>query len=190
MKNFMSLQKMTVSDLDAVCVLDKESFPTPWRHQIFENEMSIAGAHNLILRIEQTNNLPKIAAYSCFRILADKMHLIRLAVHPDLFRQGIGLMMVRACLFFGRKNGAARAVLEVRESNLKAVGLYKKAGFAICSKQCGYYPETREAALVMSKDFSRRQHEYKNRYQRLWADRTSSFPGGIIKPFVGSGGHQ
>ena len=43
------------------------------------------------------------------------------------------------------------AYLEVRESNVAAISLYRKLGFEIIMKRPGYYTDTREDALIMGR---------------------------------------
>ena len=51
-----------------------------------------------------------------------------------------------------RMHGATLAVLEVRESNAPAIGLYTELGFRTVGRRKGYYAKTNENALVMMKD--------------------------------------
>jgi len=48
-----------------------------------------------------------------------------------------------------RKWGLQRQTLEVRESNLGAINLYRKCGFVVKGKRPRYYTDTNEDALVM-----------------------------------------
>ena len=63
----------------------------------------------------------------------------------DGFRsQGLGAALMRAALLRARKVGLTRVELTVREDNRRAMGLYKKAGFAIEGRK-------RKAVLVDGK---------------------------------------
>ncbi len=170
---------MAESDLDQVCQVDEDAFSIPWERSWFDSELTTTGAHGLVMEILKECGGLRIGAFSCFRLLMDEMHLMRLAVHPAYRRLGMGISLLEATCEAAQDLGAVRAFLEVRESNANAVALYEKAGFGLIGRRPRYYPETREAALVMSKEFARRHYEHENRYQRLRTDRTSSFSGSM-----------
>jgi ribosomal-protein-alanine N-acetyltransferase len=71
--------------------------------------------------------------------------LLNLAVAPGSRRNGVGKSLVRA--FLAEFPGGA--YLEVRESNVNAVNLYKSMGFEEVSRRREYYQCPPEAAIVM-----------------------------------------
>jgi len=71
--------------------------------------------------------------------------LLNVAVEPSARRAGVGRMLVETALFSGRCNW----FLEVRESNLAAISLYKSIGFEPSGRREGYYDDPPEAAIVM-----------------------------------------
>ncbi len=96
-------------------------------------------------------NTVDIIAYICFRMIADEMHILKIAVAPEWRHQGIALWLLEKSLENAVKKGAEVTYLEVRPSNNPAIGLYNKAGFRVVGKRPNYYSETREDALVMIK---------------------------------------
>ena len=57
--------------------------------------------------------------------------LSRLYVHPDFRRQGIAKELVQNLLKDAKDLGATKSLLQVDESNLEAISLYEKLGFAV-----------------------------------------------------------
>ena len=55
-------------------------------------------------------------------------------------------------LRLGSGLGARRATLEVRRSNLTALGLYERLGFAIAGTRKNYYANPVEDALILWKE--------------------------------------
>lgn len=53
-------------------------------------------------------------------------------VHPDFRGKGVGKYLLDSIAEYGKQNGYCRINLEVRNDNVKAQKLYKKAGFSEC----------------------------------------------------------
>ena len=69
-------------------------------------------------------------------------------------RCGLGRTLLRRMLADAARVGAEQCFLEVRESNLAAIALYLREGFAPVARRVAYYPplagaSRREDALVM-----------------------------------------
>jgi ribosomal-protein-alanine acetyltransferase len=85
------------------------------------------------------------------RIAADEMEILNLAVEPDWRRGGAGSALLQAALEHGRRAGAARVFLEVRQSNQTARRFYERHGFAVAGRRVRYYRQPEEDALMMSR---------------------------------------
>jgi ribosomal-protein-alanine N-acetyltransferase len=80
---------------------------------------------------------------------ADELELLDLAVDPAVRRQGIARLLLHTLSDAGRSAGAAVVLLEVRQSNLAALGLYESFGFSRTDVRRAYYSDNGEAAIVM-----------------------------------------
>jgi [ribosomal protein S18]-alanine N-acetyltransferase len=85
----------------------------------------------------------------CLWAILEEAHIIMLAIHPRFQGHGLGQALLWALLKSAGDRQLERATLEVRDSNLAAVSLYKKFGFKEAGRRKGYYEETGEDALVM-----------------------------------------
>jgi [ribosomal protein S18]-alanine N-acetyltransferase len=65
-------------------------------------------------------------------------------------RQGIGVALVRAVLGLAEAKSATKLLLEVRESNHAARGLYRKLGFNESGLRPGYYSKPDEDAVILT----------------------------------------
>jgi [ribosomal protein S18]-alanine N-acetyltransferase len=74
---------------------------------------------------------------------------MNLAVTSSARRQGIGRDLLRHALRLGLKQGACRALLEVRASNAPALALYEGAGFTRKAVRMKYYTNPVEDAVLM-----------------------------------------
>jgi ribosomal-protein-alanine N-acetyltransferase len=70
-------------------------------------------------------------------------------VAPHARRRGIGVALMETVLAWARDLGAKEIWLEVRKSNVPAVRLYERCGFAITGSRPGYYVDPVEDALLM-----------------------------------------
>ena len=64
-------------------------------------------------------------------------------------RLGIGTKLIRELLLRAQAAGATSVLLEVRESNLAARGLYEKLGFSEKARRGNYYCDPPEDALLL-----------------------------------------
>jgi ribosomal-protein-alanine N-acetyltransferase len=89
-----------------------------------------------------------------FKVLgiAKKGHVISIAVLPEHHRKGIGNQLIKKATRAMVNYKAKECYLEVRESNLPAIKLYKKLGFEVVRSIRNYYADG-ENAFVMSLQF-------------------------------------
>jgi ribosomal-protein-alanine N-acetyltransferase len=70
-------------------------------------------------------------------------------VPPHARRRGIGGSLIEIVFAWACDLGAKEIWLEVRKSNVRAVRLYERCGFAITGSRPGYYVDPVEDALLM-----------------------------------------
>ncbi len=92
---------------------------------------------------------PLLIGIGCLWAILEEAHIIMLAIHPSFQRQGLGQALLWALLKSACDRQLERSTLEVRDSNLAAVSLYKKFGFKEAGRRKRYYEDTGEDALVM-----------------------------------------
>jgi ribosomal-protein-alanine N-acetyltransferase len=92
-----------------------------------------------------------IAGYCAFRVVADEMEVLGLAVAPSSRRLGLGRWLVGLALSMGGRVGAKTAFLEVRPSNEPALALYRTLGLRETGRRKAYYDEPVEDALVLAR---------------------------------------
>jgi polysaccharide biosynthesis protein PslH len=76
---------------------------------------------------------------------ADQREILNMAVEPAVRGAGIGRILVETVL----ASAPGWWFLEVRESNVAAINLYKTLGFLAAGRRENYYPHPLEAAIVM-----------------------------------------
>ena len=104
---------------------------------------------------------PRLAAYISLYLLGapapspyapcGELEILNLAVEPESRRRGHGRRLLLLALQAGRKMGMQKALLEVREHNVAALGLYRACGFVRAGRRRRYYADTGEDALVLER---------------------------------------
>lgn len=144
----VSVDLMKKADLPEIMAIERSSFVSPWTEGMFLDELKLPHAQRLTVKIEAEGK-SWIAAYMIFWIVADEVHLHKMAVKKECRRQGLALSLMNLMKDIAAQAGITRRTLEVRESNTKAINLYRKCGFLVKGKRPNYYSDTHEAALIM-----------------------------------------
>ncbi len=82
--------------------------------------------------------------------VADELHVLDVAVRPEMRRSGVGRALVEGALRDAAGWGQRVAVLEVRRSNVAAIRLYRASGFVAVRLRRAYYEDTGEDAVEMA----------------------------------------
>jgi ribosomal-protein-alanine N-acetyltransferase len=142
------------TDAEALAALEERCYTHPWTVRHFRDEIARPGRGRVVVLREPraADDAERgIRAYFAFQVVADEMHLLNLAVAPELRGRGWARWLLRLALVLGRRRGARRALLEVRRSNQPALALYRTAGFRELSVRRNYYRRPQEDALVLEK---------------------------------------
>jgi len=137
------------ADLDAVAALEAASFTNPWTRDMLERELRQPNVARIY--VLRTASHPVAAFCACWFVY-DEVHINIVAVEPDLRRQGLATMLMRHLLAEAAREGARRALLEVRRSNEPALRLYEALGFIVAGVRRNYYTHPDEDALVLQKE--------------------------------------
>jgi ribosomal-protein-alanine N-acetyltransferase len=78
-------------------------------------------------------------------VVADEVHVLDVATHPDHRRRGVGRALVKEVLALAERERAVHVYLEVRRSNVAAIALYRGAGFAAVGIRERYYANDEDA---------------------------------------------
>ena len=77
---------------------------------------------------------------------------MNVAVAPEDRRRGIATSLLDELFRLTADDARRGYTLEVRVSNVSAISLYERLGFATTGLRRGYYTDNREDALIMWKD--------------------------------------
>ena len=137
------LRAMEHADLPSIMEVETDSFPSPWTRSMFEEELG----HPLSWKRVIERDRVEVVGFVISRFYGDVWHVMDLAVAPA--HRGRGLAGRLLDEFLSHVPADTPVVLEVREGNADAIGLYRSRGFRQAGRRDGYYQDTSEAALLM-----------------------------------------
>ena len=138
---------MAPDDLDEIIDIEKSSTPSPWSRELFAKELKHDHSFNLVAR-SQCGEKKKLAGYIVYWAVADEMHILNLAVHPDERRKGIGRTLVLEAMKRARDRGLIHSFLEVRSGNEPAIALYETFQFKKVGERKSYYKDGEDAIIM------------------------------------------
>jgi ribosomal-protein-alanine N-acetyltransferase len=144
------LVPMTVTELNAVVVIEAAAYDFPWTRGNFIDSLA-AGYLARVLRDASGH----VVGYFVALKGVDEMHLLNLTVAPSEQGRGHARRMLDELVTLCATMDGRQLWLEVRESNTRARALYLRYGFRHIGVRRGYYPALqgrREDAAVMSFD--------------------------------------
>jgi len=163
---FIEIKHLAPEHLPGAVELDRLCFGGLWAIEGYRRELDSPNSDLLGLWTWETDDCesaqnragtgapplqipPMLIGVGCLWAILEEAHIIMLAIHPQFQRQGLGQALLLALLKSACDRQLERSTLEVRDSNLAAVSLYKKFGFKEAGRRKRYYEDTGEDALVM-----------------------------------------
>ena len=145
---------LAAADIAYVAALEAHIHAAPWTGDNFREAL----AAGYSARVGEREG--RIVAYGVLMLAPGEAQLLNLSVVPDARRGGLGQVLLTQFLEDARRLGAEQVFLEVRESNVPAIALYRRAGFDAVARRESYYPASstdapREDALVMRRGLLR-----------------------------------
>jgi [ribosomal protein S18]-alanine N-acetyltransferase len=141
-----------------VCAIDSSVNPSPWPVGRIQALCAADSEHPAPSSLDQyilvAQSRLAVVGFIVVSCLPGEGEIQNLGVDTPEQGKGLGLALVQAVLDLLRDRSALRCILEVRESNMEARGLYEKCGFKIDGVRKNYYQTTqgREDAVLMSLD--------------------------------------
>jgi ribosomal-protein-alanine N-acetyltransferase len=145
----LEMVAMTTADLDRVMPVEQVAYAFPWTRGNFVDSL-VAGYQARLLRPVEAPDT--VAGYYLAMEGVGELHLLNLTVSPDWQGRGLSLVLLDDLVAFARGRALAQVWLEVRESNARAMAIYRRYGFRTIGRRRGYYPAPagrREDAIVM-----------------------------------------
>jgi len=147
-ENRFFIRRMKEEDLPAVLSIEALCFSNPWSDSTFRGEIQNTSVSFPLVVVRRPGD--EVVAYIIFWQIRDDVQVNNVAVHPDYRGLGLGETMMRYAIARVRVAGATFMTLEVRQSNIPAMTLYRKLGFEVMGMRKNYYTKPDEDACVMA----------------------------------------
>jgi ribosomal-protein-alanine acetyltransferase len=142
-----SLRPAGLSDLPAIMVIERTSFPTDaWSEDAMA--ATLQAGDSVAFAAEEDDRLVGYAAVLTPQGAADA-DVLTIAVDRSVRRSGVGRALLTRLLEAAAQRGARRVFLEVRDDNPAAQALYESEGFAAIARRPRYYQPDGIDAIVM-----------------------------------------
>ena len=135
--------KLKSEYVSGIAEIEKLCFATPWSENQIKSEIDNPLTEYSIAILNE-----KVIGYGGFWSVAGDAQITNIAVHPDFQGMKIGSQILENLLIIARNRDCYELTLEVRESNEKAINLYKKYGFNPVGMRKNYYEGTENAVLM------------------------------------------
>ena len=139
----LHLMALTNVHLPQLIALERAAFSDPWSAEMLAEELVAPSRRYIGIFFEE-----KLVAYAGLFYCLTEGEILTVAADPEMRRQGLGTHLLQELLRIAQELALLELFLEVRRSNLGAIGLYERFGFAQIGVRKGYYRSPTEDALL------------------------------------------
>ena len=139
------LREMNLADVDTVMRIEQDVHAHPWTRGNFTDALN----SDCVCKVYEADG--EMLGYVVLMPAVDEAQLLDISIAAAHQRKGLGRNLLGEAMKIARGMDMRRMLLEVRPSNVAALGLYRAAGFSEIGLRRGYYPKDngREDAVVM-----------------------------------------
>lgn len=143
----MIIRKATTNDLKALKEIEDESFLNPFKEKDLLYELSENPVSEFLVAVDESDN---VIGFIDYWITFDSATIDQIAVKKSMRNQGFASFLLENCIQSLKESGEVSFLtLEVRKSNLQAIGLYKKFGFEKVTIKENYYDDGEDAIYMV-----------------------------------------
>jgi ribosomal-protein-alanine N-acetyltransferase len=143
----------TSDDLARIAEIEQMSFADPWSPDALATALGLSHLRFLVAE-EGGGSGSRLVGYVVALVMGDEGEIADIAVDPAARRAGVGALLLARVEEELVHCGVRALYLEVRESNLAALGLYHGRGFAAVGRRRGDYRRPVEDALVLRREIA------------------------------------
>lgn len=140
----------TIDDLDRLYELEQECFKEPYKRSDLEYELISNPINKFVVAISDN----EIIGFIDFMITFNSATINQVAVEPRYRKQGIGTSLLNEMEKYFPKDGdeiVENVTLEVRESNIAGLSLYKKDNYEKITIKPHYYSDGEDAIYMVKR---------------------------------------
>ncbi|MBE6704208.1 MAG: ribosomal-protein-alanine N-acetyltransferase [Ruminococcaceae bacterium] len=138
-------ERLMPSHIDGMEVIENLCFSEPWSRRSLEELLDCEYAVYFVAKDEESGT---VAGYAGMYVSLDVGNINNVGVLPQFRRCGIGKRLMNELCSYCKNNSITLLTLEVRESNLPAIGLYESLGFENVGVRKNYYKKPSENGVL------------------------------------------
>jgi ribosomal-protein-alanine N-acetyltransferase len=119
-----------------------------WTRDVYEKALALGGTPERIALVAEDAE-SKIAGFAVAAAIPPEAELETIAVSMESQGQGIASRLFQELMAELKERQITKVMLEVRESNDAALGLYRSLGFVQTGRRPVYYADPQEDALLL-----------------------------------------
>ena len=128
------IEEMNLSHLDSISNILETDFDDFWNYNIFKNELENKNSKYLIAKIDN-----EIVGFVGITIILDTADITNIVVKKNYRSKGISKILLENVITIAKSNNCSKINLEVNETNIIAINLYKKYDFKQVGMRKNYY---------------------------------------------------
>lgn len=136
-------------DMPEVLEIEQMSFENPWIEDHFIQSLRQRGTIGIVAEGNE-----KLLGFAIYELHKTYLHLLNIAVHPNMWRRNVGSQMVQSMQMKLSQQRRGRIGVEVMETNLAAQHFFRANGFKATDVLHGHYEDSPEDAYVMEYRFA------------------------------------
>lgn len=144
---YFEIADVRLEHIDEIELLEKQCFSVPWSRQALISQLP----DDMHFFIAAFNDSGRVLGYVGMMYVLDEGYISNVAVSPECRRLGIADKLIESLIKRASEKNLSFVTLEVRESNLPAIELYRKNGFSDVGLRKNYYNKPTENAILMTK---------------------------------------
>jgi ribosomal-protein-alanine N-acetyltransferase len=142
----VTVRPATRDDVQAIAALEAANLGADaWSAALVEDGVT-GGLPTIRYLVAEVDG--QVVGFAAASVVADIAELQRVAVDPAHRRHGVASALLEEVLAAARAAGADRLLLEVRENNAGALGLYAARGFVEIDRRPRYYRDGATAVVL------------------------------------------
>ena len=142
-----SLRTIQPGDIRALAAAEVECFDDAWPESYVASELFAPARFHRVL-VDPSGRLTAYL-FTAWQYL--DLHVLKVAALPPFRRFGLGTKLMLVAEEHAREMGGETLTLEVRVSNIAAIGLYESLGYERKGVRPGYYADDSDALVMMKR---------------------------------------
>jgi [ribosomal protein S18]-alanine N-acetyltransferase len=153
----VSVRAMQEEDIPGIIALENSwDYLSKWGEQGYRAALANPIIYYCFVAEEERAAVPEgpaheLAGLAILAQLFDHSEICNIVVARQYLSKGVGQELIQTCIRLSEKMGLSPMLLEVRQSNERAIRFYERNGFHKIAERKDYYTDPRENAWVMER---------------------------------------